>query len=67
MCSPITVLRPTPDEAIGDGPSGDLATKADLAALRAELVGEIRLIRWIGGFILAFVVAMAWRMFFGGG
>lgn len=29
-------------EAIGDGLSGDLATKADLTAFRAELMGKVQ-------------------------
>lgn len=50
-------------DAIGSELVDQLATKADLGNLRAELVGAIRLLQWMLGFTLAFVVAIAWRVF----
>ena len=54
-------------DAIGSELVEQLATKADLRAsvdlLRTDLGGAIRLLQWMLGFTLAFVVAVAWRVF----
>ena len=50
-------------DAIGSELVDQLATKADLVNLRTELGGAIRLLQWMSGFNLAFVVAIAWRVF----
>ena len=54
-------------DAIGSELVDQLATKSDLQAavqlLRTELGGSIRLVQWMLGFTLAFVVAIAWRIF----
>ena len=54
-------------DAIGSELVDQLATKADLQSavqlLRTELGGSIRLVQWMLGFTLAFVVAIAWRVF----
>ena len=61
-------------DAIGSELVDQLATKADLVAtkdeleasvklIRTELGGSIRLLQWMLGFTLAFVVAIAWRVF----
>ena len=39
------------------------ATRADLNAAVLRLEGSIRLLQWMLGFTLAFVVAIAWRVF----
>ena len=54
-------------DAIGSELVDQLATKADLEAsvqlLRSELGGAIRLLQWMLGFTLAFVVAVTWQVF----
>ena len=50
-------------EALGSELVDQLATKADLRELRTDLGGAIRLLQWMLGFTLAFVVAIAWRVF----
>lgn len=54
-------------DAIGSELVEQLATKTDLKAsvdlLRTDLGGAIRLLQWMLGFTLAFVVAIAWRVF----
>ena len=53
-------------EAIGSELVDQLATKADLKAsiaeLRVSVEGQFRLLHWMLGFILAIVVAIAWRV-----
>ena len=69
-------------KALANADVGQLATKADLEALRADvrteiealradlnmkiesLRGEIRLLRWMGGVILAFQVLVLGKLFF---
>ena len=50
-------------EAISSELVDQLATKADLETTVARLEGSIRLLQWMIGFTLAFVVAIAWRVF----
>ena len=61
-------------DAIGSALVDQLATKADLLATKADLEGSIgalrvwaegkfQLLYWMLGFNLAFIVAIAWRMF----
>ena len=54
-------------DAIGSELVDQIATKADLKASIAELrvssEGQFRLLRWMLGFTLAIVVAIAWRVF----
>lgn len=50
-------------DALGSELVDQLATKADLRELRTELGGAVRLLQWMLGFTLAFVVAIAWRTF----
>lgn len=50
-------------EAIGSELVDQLATKSDLETAVARLEGSIRLLQWMIGFTLAFVVAIAWRVF----
>ena len=61
-------------DAIGSELVDHLATKADLDAATAmskadlnaavsRLEGSLRLLQWMLGFTLAFVVAIAWRVF----
>ncbi len=57
-------------DAIGSELVDQLATKADVAALQAKIDqnktasdGQFRLLQWMVGFTLAFVVAIAWRVF----
>ena len=56
-------------DAIGSELVEKLATKADLEAavklLRTELGGAIRLLQWMLGFTLAFVVAIALALLLG--
>lgn len=42
--------------------AGELATKTDLAATKAELKGDIKLLRWMLGFNLALTVAVLWLL-----
>ena len=65
-------------KALADADVGQLATKADIADVRTEiealrsemnmkiesLRGEIRLLRWMGGVILAFQVLVLGKLFF---
>lgn len=50
-------------DAIGSELVENLATKADLDRSVAEIKGTVLLLKWMTGFILAFVVAIAWRIF----
>ena len=50
-------------EALGAELVENLATKADLDAAVTKLEGTLLLLKWMVGFILAFVVAIAWRVF----
>ena len=50
-------------EAIGSELVDHLATKADLDATRTLLETKMRLLQWMLSFVLAFVVAIAWRVF----
>ena len=50
-------------DAIGSEPVDQLATKADLENAVTRLEGSIRVLRWMLGFTLTFVVAIAWRVF----
>ena len=61
--------------------TSQIATKADLEALRAEmraeisrkaiqlenLRGEIKTLRWMGGVVLTVLLGLLWRLFFAGG
>ena len=49
--------------ALGDEPVGQLATKDDLEKSVTRLEGTLTLMEWMVGLILAFVVAIAWRVF----
>ncbi len=50
-------------EAISSELVDQLATKADLETAVARLEGSIRVLQWMIGCTLAFVVAIAWRVF----
>ena len=50
-------------DAIGSELVENLATKADLDTAVAEIKGTLLLLKWMVGFVLAFVVAIAWRVF----
>ena len=50
-------------DAIGSELVENLATKSDLDNAVAEIRGTLLLLKWMIGFILAFVVAIAWRVF----
>ena len=54
-------------DAIGSELVEQFATKADLKVsvdlLKTDLGGAVRLLQWMLGFTLAFVVAIAWRVF----
>ena len=58
-------------KALAQADTSQLATKADLAELRAELRteievlrGDIKMLRWMGGVILAFQLLMFGKLFF---
>ena len=44
-------------------PVEGLATKADLDTAVTEIEGTLLLLKWMVGFVLAFAVAIAWRVF----
>ena len=50
-------------DAIGSELVENLATKSDLDRAVAEIKGTILQSKWMTGFTLAFVVAIAWRVF----
>ena len=50
-------------DAIGSELVEGLATKADLDTAVTEIKGTLLLLKWMVGFVLAFVVAIAWRVF----
>ena len=50
-------------DAIGSELVEGLATKADLETAVTEIKGTLLLLKWMVGFVLAFVVAIAWRVF----
>ena len=50
-------------DAIGSELVEQLATKADLDKAVTRLDGSIRLLQWMLGFTLAFVVAIAFKLF----
>lgn len=54
-------------KALASADTSQLATKADLADLRTEievLRGDIKMLRWMGGVILAFQPLMFGKLFF---
>jgi hypothetical protein len=58
-------------KALASADTSQLATKADLAELRAELRteievlrGDIKMLRWMGGVILAFQLLVFGKLFF---
>ena len=54
-------------KALAQADTSQLATKADLAELRTEieiLRGDIKMLRWMGGVILAFQLLMFGKLFF---
>lgn len=50
-------------DAIGSELVENLATKADLDTAVAEIKGTLLLLKRMVGFVLALVVAIAWRVF----
>ncbi len=50
-------------DALGNELVDQLATKDDLEKAVTKLEGSLTLMKWMIGFILAFVVAIAWRVF----
>ena len=50
-------------DAIGSELVEQLATKSDLDKAVTRLDGSIRLLQWMLGFTLAFVVAIAFKLF----
>ena len=50
-------------DAIGSELVEQLATKADLETAVAKIDGSMRLLTWMLGFTLAFVVALTWHAF----
>ena len=50
-------------DALGAELVENLATKTDLDAAVTKIQGTLLLLKWMVGFILAFVVAIAWRVF----
>ena len=50
-------------DAIGSELVEGLATKADLDTVVTEIKGTLLLLKWMVGFVLAFVVVIAWRVF----
>ena len=50
-------------DALGAELVESLATKADLGAAVTQIQGTLLLLKRMVGFILAFVVAIAWRVF----
>ena len=54
-------------KALASADTSQLATKADLADIRTEievLRGDIKMLRWMGGVILAFQLLMFGKLFF---
>ena len=54
-------------KALASADTSQLATKVDLAELRTEievLRGDIKILRWMGGVILAFQPLMFGKLFF---
>jgi len=42
----------------------DITTlRAELTTFRAEVRGELNLVKWMLGFVLAFIVALTWKAF----
>lgn len=50
-------------DALGNELVEQLATKDDLEKAVIKLEGTLALMKWMSGLILAFVVAIAWRVF----
>ena len=50
-------------DALGSELVENLASKSDLDAAVAEIKGTLLLLKRMVGFVLAFVVAIAWRVF----
>jgi len=53
-------------EAFAEALETQIATKADIASVRSdisEVQSEIKLMRWMIGFNLAFTMAMLWKIF----
>ena len=50
-------------DVIGSELVENLATKADFDTAVTEIKGTLLLLKWMVGFVLAFVVAIAWRVF----
>ena len=50
-------------DTLGNELVEQLATKDDLEKAVTKLEGTLALMKWMIGFILAFVVAIAWRVF----
>lgn len=50
-------------DALGAELEENLVTKADFDAAVTKLEGTLLLLKWMAGFILAFVVAIALRVF----
>ena len=50
-------------DALGNELVQQLATKDDLEKAVTKLEGTLTLMKWMIGFTLAFVVAIAWRVF----
>ena len=50
-------------DALGNEFVEQLATKADLEKAVTKIEGTLTLMKWMLGFTLAFVVAIAWRVF----
>ena len=50
-------------DALGNELVEQLATKDDLENAVTKLEGTLTLMKWMLGFTLAFVVAIAWRVF----
>ena len=50
-------------DALGNELVEQLATKDDIEKAVNKIEGTLTLMKWMIGFILAFVVAIAWRVF----
>ncbi len=48
-------------EKLGDN---ELATKADLLQVKTELVGEIKILKWMLGILLSGVISLVMKTFF---
>lgn len=53
-------------EAFAEATSQELATKSDLSEMKTELKGEIAILKWMVGFILAGVGSLILKSFFHG-